>query len=172
MLTEKQIAILKSENEWLHLQLEDVNLMIEVREQELDLLRERARQAAAMQSKLDSNLFEFEQMQNNMGDYQQKNAGYYQRLQEIEDELYVAVKEQLKYANALKEFNSMQANLHDTHNELQEATAVYKKMIQMKSTLAQTESNLEIAGIEIKSLKEEIAELMALNEMLIQKNIQ
>jgi len=135
MLTEKQIAVLKSENDLLHIQLEDVNLMIAVREQELDLLRERAREAAAMQSKLDNNLFEFEQMQNNMGSYQQKNAGYYQRLQEMEDELYESVKEQLKYANALKEFNSIQANLHDTNEELQEAAEVYKKMLQMKSTL-------------------------------------
>ena len=172
MLTEKQIAVLKSENELLHIQLEDVNMMIAVREQELDLLRERAREATAMQSKLDSNLFEFEQMQNNIGNCQQKNAGYFERLQEIEDELYESVKEQLKYAKALKEFNSMQANLHDTNAELQEATGVYKKLIQMKSSLSQTQSNLDIALIEINSLKEELAELKEMNELLIQKNMQ
>lgn len=172
MLTEKHITILKSENEWLHVQIEDVNSMIAVREQELDQLRARAREAVAMQSKLDSNLFEFEQMQNNIGDCQQKNEGYYQRLQEIEEELYQSAREQVRYANALKEFNSMQANLQDTNEELQEASGVYKKLIQMKSTLAQTQSNLEIAEIEISSLKEEMAELMALNELLIQRKMQ
>jgi DNA repair exonuclease SbcCD ATPase subunit len=172
MLTEKQINGLRSENELLNIQLEDVNTMIKVREEELELLRERAKEATEMQSKLDNNLNEFEQMQISIGNCQQKNDGHYQRLQEMENELYESVKEQLKYANTLKEFNSLQANLEDTNNELQEASAVYKKMAQMKTTLAQTQSNLEIALMEIESLKQDLAAQMALNEVLLQKNIQ
>jgi oligoendopeptidase F len=172
MLTEKQINGLRSENELLNIQLEDVNTMIKVREEELELLRERAKEATEMQSKLDNNLNEFEQMQISIGNCQQKNDGHYMRLQEMENELYESVKEQLKYANTLREFNSLQANLDDTNNELQEASAVYKKMAQMKTTLAQTQSNLEIALMEIESLKQELAAQMALNEVLLQKNIQ
>lgn len=162
MLTDNQIKILRSENELLQLQLEDVNTMIKVREEELDILRERAREAAAMQSRLDNNLNEFEQMQNNLGFCEQKNEGYSQRLQEMENELYSSIKEQLQYAESLKEFNSMQANLLDTTNELQEASAVYKKMAEMKTTLAATNSNLAIALIEIESLKAIIKETIAL----------
>ncbi len=171
MLTEKQFQLLKSENELLHIQLEDVNMMIKVREEELSLLRQRASEATAMQSRLDNNLNEFEQMQHSIGTYQQKNDGHYRRLQEIENELYESVKEQLKYAQTLKEFNSMEANLHDTNNELQEASAVYKKMAQVKNILAQTNSNLEIAMIEIQSLKQQLAEVKALNDALIKKKI-
>lgn len=169
MLTDNQIKILRSENELLQIQLEDVNIMIKVREEELDMLRERAREAAAMQSRLDNNLNEFEQMQNNLGFCEQKNEGYSQRLQEMENELYSSIKEQLKYAETLKEFNSMEANLLDTTNELQEASAVYKKMAEMKTKLAATNSNLAIALIEIESLKAIIKETTALNGLLMKK---
>jgi oligoendopeptidase F len=169
MLTEKQIKILRSENELLQIQLDDVNMMIQVREEELELLRERARDATAMQSKLDNNLNEFEQMQNNLGHIQQKNSGSLQRLEEMENELYESIKEQLRYADTLKEFNSMEANLLDTNHELQEASSVYQKMTQMKTTLAQAQSHLEIALMEVKYLKEELEEVKALNVVLLQK---
>ena len=172
MLTEKQIQILRSENELLQLQLDDVNMMIQVREEELDLLRERAREASAMQSRLDNNLNEFEQMQNSLGNVQQKNSGNELRLEEMENELYESVKEQLRYAETLKDFNSMEANLVDTNNELEEATAVYKKMAAMKVVLAEAQSNYEIAMMEITSLKEELEEVKALNSILLQKHIQ
>ncbi len=171
MLTEKQIQILRSENELLQLQLDDVNMMIQVREEELDLLRERAREASAMQSRLDNNLNEFEQMQNSLGNVQQKNSGKELRLEEMENELYESVKEQLRYAETLKDFNSMEANLVDTNNELEEATAVYKKMAVMKIVLAEAQSNYEIAMMEITSLKEELEEAKALNSILLQKQI-
>lgn len=172
MLTEKQIQILRSENDLLQLQLDDVNMMIQVREEELDLLRARAREAAAMQSRLDNNLNEFEQMQNSLGNVQQKNSGNELRLEEMENELYESVKEQLRYAETLKDFNSMGANLMDTNNELEEATAVYKKMAAMKVVLAEAQSNYEIAIMEITSLKEELEEVKALNSLLLQKHIQ
>ncbi len=170
METEKLIKQLKSENELLQIQLNDVNYMIQAREEELDLLRARAREASAMQSKLDTNLNEFEQMQNNLGNCQQKNAGHTQRLQEMEDELYMAIKEQLQYAESLKEMNSLEANLLDTANELQEASDVYKKMQEMKTKLAATNSQLEIALLEIESLKEMLKEAQALNSLLMKKN--
>ncbi len=171
MLTEKQIQALRSENELLQIQLNDVNYMIQVREEELDLLRERAKEAAAMQSKLDNNLNEFDQMQRSIGDVQQKSSGTFERLEEMENELYASVKEQIKYAESLKEFNSLEANLLDTNNELQEAAAVYRKMAEMKTKLASSQSNLEIATMEIESLKAELDEVKAYNELLLRKKL-
>jgi oligoendopeptidase F len=166
MLTERQIEILRSENELLQLQLDDVNMMISVREEELDLLRKRAQEAAEMQSRIDTNLLEFEQMQNSLGYAQQKNDGKNDRLAEMEEELYQSIKEQLQADDKLKDFASLQANLLDTASELEEASAVYKKMQQMKLKLAATQSELEICLIEIDSLKEELKEARALNDLL------
>lgn len=169
MLTEEQIEILKSENELLQLQLDDVNMMIKVREEELALLRSRAVEAAAMQSELDNNLLAFEQLQNSIGFSQQKNEGASQRLEEMEEELYAAIKDQLKSDNKLRDFESLEANLLDTTQELQEAASAYKQLRETKSKLAATQSDLEIALMEINSLKEELAEVQELNAMLMKK---
>ena len=169
MLTERQIEILRSENELLQLQLDDVNMMIKVREEELDLLRKRAQEASEMQSRLDTNLLEFEQMQNNLGFSQQKNDGAAQRLEQMEEELYASIKDQLKSEERVKDFESLEANLLDTTNELQEAAAAYKQLREIKSRMAATQSDLEIANMEIASLKEELKEVKALNEMLMKK---
>lgn len=169
MLTERQIEILRSENELLQLQLDDVNMMIKVREEELELLRTRAMQAAEMQSRLDTNLLEFEQMQNHLGFSQQKNEGASRRLEQMEEELYASIKDQLKSEDKVKDFESLEANLLDTTNELQEAANAYKQLRDMKSKLAATQSELEIANMEIISLKEELREVKALNELLRKK---
>lgn len=169
MLTERQIEILRSENELLQLQLDDVNMMIKVREEELELLRTKAMQASEMQSRLDANLLEFEQMQNNLGFSQQKNEGASRRLEQMEEELYASIKDQLKSADKVKNFESLEANLLDTTHELQEAAAAYKQLREMKSKLAATQSDLEIANMEITSLREELQEVKALNEMLGKK---
>lgn len=172
MLSETQLDILRSENELLQIQLDDVNQMIQIREEELELLRNRAREAAAMQSQLDQNLTEFEQMQLRLGKCQQKNSGQSERLEALENELYQSIKEQLDAAETVKHFNSMEANLIDTSNELQETAAVYEQLVSIKKTAAAVQSELEIAYMEINSLKEELAEAKALSEMLLQKKLQ
>lgn len=169
MLTERQIQLLRSENEMLQLQLDDVNIMIQVREEELELLRKRAQEASELQSRVDANLIEFEQMQNHLGNCQQKNEGKDERLSEMEEELFASIKDQLKAEDKLKEFNSVQANLLDTSRELDEASAVYKKLQDTKKQLTSTKSELEIAHMEIDSLKQQLHEANALIEMLMKK---
>jgi hypothetical protein len=169
MLSEKQIDILRSENELLQIQLDDVNQMIQIREEELELLRIRAREAAAMQSQLDQNIYEFEQMQLHLGKCEQKNSGQSERLEELENELYQSIKEQLSAAETVKHFKSMEASLIDTSNELLQISAVYQQLISAKQIAATTKSELDIAQMEIDILIEELAEVTALNELLLQK---
>lgn len=170
MLTEKQIQALKSENDLLQIQLQDVNMIIEIREEELELLRKRAQEAAVMQSKLENNLTGFEQMQMHIGATEQISNSNAQRLEAMEEELYRSMKEQLGYMEAIKGFNSLEANLADTSMELEEATRVYKKAAQMKSSLAEAQSNLEIANLTIKNLRDELEEVKALNSFLLNKS--
>ena len=169
MLTEDQLDKLRSDNELLQLELDDVNMLIRIKEEELALLRLRAREGAALQSSLDNNLIEFEQMQNNLGAAEQKSAGFYIRMQELENELYTSIREQLDYAQRQQAMDSLQANLLDTTSELEEAAAAYKKLAAMSTKLAAAESNREIDLLEINSLKEELKEVNALNQMLREK---
>ena len=161
--------MLQSENELLQIQLQDVNMIIEIREEELELLRKRAQEAAAMQSTLKNNLTGFEQMQQHIGASEQIEKATAQRLEATEDELYTSIKEQLDYAEALKGLNSMEANLADTSLELEEASKAYKKAADMKSLLAAARSDIEIATLTIKNLREELQEVKALNELLLNK---
>lgn len=169
MLTEKQIKQLKGENELLLLQLEDVNEVIKQREQELEELRRIANKAREMQSQLDMNLLEFEQMQNSIGEKQQQAQGASVRMEELEKELYSSIKIENRYNNMLNEHISLQANLLDTSNELEQAAALYKKVRELKSSLAQTQSSLEMGQIEIENLKDELAETKELNMLLREK---
>lgn len=171
MLTEDQLDKLRSDNELLQMELDDVAMLIKAKEEELAVLRHNAKQTAAMQSRIDNNLNEFEQMQNNLGAAAQKTEGFYMRMQELEEDLYASMKEQLDYAHKQKLMNSLQADLLDTNKELEEAALVYKKLAAMKTKLAAAESNLEIYQLEISSLKDELKEVKALNQMMREKKL-
>lgn len=170
MLTEKQLQQLKSENEYLQIQLEDLNSAIKQKEEELEILRETAGMAAELKSKLDSNLMEINSLQENLA-FREEHGTYSEvRMEELEKELFDSIKEQQKCNDTFKQIQQLQANLLDTTNELDEASALYIKMKQLKTTLAETTSNLEIAKLEIDSLRTEVKELRWHNERLQSKN--
>lgn len=156
MLTERQLQQIQAENEHLKLQLEEVNEIIAIREEELAILRQKMQKATQLQSKLDMNLLEFEQMQNTIGEKQQEAEGNSIRLEELEKELFKSIKMETNYYNMLDENVSLQANLKDTNSELEEAASLYKKVRQLTIELTETKSNLEIAQMEIDGLKAEL----------------
>lgn len=128
MLTEKHLQQLKSENEFLQLQLEDVNVAIKQKEEELNLLRDTVGMAAELKSKLDSNLLELNQIQSDNAIRDEHGIYSEIRLEELEKELFDTLKDQQKCKDAFKENQSLQASLHDTTNELNEASSIYKMM--------------------------------------------
>jgi predicted RNase H-like nuclease (RuvC/YqgF family) len=79
MIADNLVKQLKSENELLQIQLQDLNYMIEAREEELDMLRKTAAHAVQLQSRLDHNLFEIEQMQDMIGEKQREAQGALKR---------------------------------------------------------------------------------------------
>ncbi len=171
MLSEKQLQQLISENEFLSLQLEDLNEVIKQREEELALLRETAVKATQMQSKLDMNLLEFQQMQDNIGEKQQEAAGTALRMEELENELFNSIKMEKNYYNMLDENVSLQANLRDTNSELEEAASLYKKVRQLTTELSQAKSSLELAQLEIESLRAGLKEITDQFTALNEKNV-
>lgn len=170
MLTDEQIDQLRSEKELLQIEVEDLNMMIARRELELDQLRIRAREANAMQSKLDINLLEFEQMQLQMGKNNQRATGDSIMINELENELLEMLRVQNANAARVKENESLKASLMDTNRELDEASKWYKQLKDLKMELTLTKSSLEIANMELENLKEELTETRELNEVLLKKN--
>lgn len=169
MLTEKQLQQLKSENEYLQIQLEDLNAAIKQKEEELEILRETVGMAAELKSKLDANLVELSSLQDNIA-YRDEHGTYTEiRMEELEKELFDSIKEQQKCNDTIRQNQQLQASLLDTTNELNEASSLYIKMQQLKANLSETKSHLEIANIEIESLRAELKELRWHNERLLGK---
>jgi cell shape-determining protein MreC len=154
MLTERQIQILKSENEYLLIQIEDLNQAIAQKEQELETLRQTAKQAAELQSRIDINLLEFEQMQRSIGQRQQKAAGDSIMIEELD-----TMKTLQKYSSLADENESLKASLQGSEEELDMASGLYKKVTDLKKEISLLKSEIEIKGLEIENLKEDIKEL-------------
>ena len=54
---------LKNENDQLQKQLDELEYLIQIKEEELELLRKESQNLSELQSKIQMNLYEFEQMQ-------------------------------------------------------------------------------------------------------------
>ncbi|HRD44013.1 MAG: hypothetical protein JST57_05700 [Bacteroidetes bacterium] len=163
MLTEKQIQIIKSENEYLLVQIEDLNETIAQREKELESLRQTAQHAVELQSKIDINLLEFEQMQRTIGQRQQKASGDAIMIEELEKELLDSLKTLQKYSSLADENEQLKASLQGSEEELNMASGLYKKVADLKREVTLLKSEMEIKDLEIENLREELKEMRLQN---------
>lgn len=166
MSSEQEIQRLKSENEYLQLQLQDVNYMLTVREEELELLRDKARQGVQMQSKLEGNYNEIAQMQITLGKAQQQVYGAARREAAMEEEIIQSVHIEKNYYNTRKELASVTAAFTDVDSKLDEVTTVYKDLETARRKIAELESLNEIAKEEKEFLAYELEKLKKQNQRL------
>lgn len=171
MTPAEQFEQLRSEKELLQIELQDVNYMIRIREEELAILREKARKAIECQSKLVENLYEIEQMQNNLGEQQQKAEGAALREAALEEELMVSIRMEQEFYTIQQQFSSSQAAVNMLNGELVTASDWHKQLVAYKARVTELESNLEIALLDNDSFKDDINELREQLEAL-QKSLQ
>lgn len=164
MITEEQVKKLISENEFLQVQLQDVNEMIAAREEELALLREKARQSVQTRSDLDTAYEELAYMQNVISKHQQKAVGAASREASMEEELVETIRMEKEYYEIKKQFESSSAALADINQQLSEAATIYKQLADAKRKIAELESKLDIANEEKELLAYEISRLKKKSE--------
>ena len=169
MEVEKKIRMLVSENEFLQLQLEDINNELKKKDKEIDLLAEDNETAAYLRSKIDSNLIEIEQLKYYNQEAQQKNIGLEALNEELEVDLLQQMKGRQKEQQALKEMNSVKTNMEVITEELNEAASLYKKLQTLKEKLAEANSKALLAETENEELKKEVREQRELIELLKNK---
>ena len=162
---EKKIRILLSENEFLQLQMEDLNNEIKKRDEEINLLGDITESTAALRSKIESNLIEIEHLKYNSEQVLKKAVGTEMLNEELEINLYKEIKEKQKNEEVLNEMNSVKTNMEIMSEELNEAAVFYKKVQSLKVELAETRSIANMLEIENKELKIEIEELKELNQI-------
>jgi len=149
---------LKKENEELHKELVDLNYLIQLREEELTEMKNASKHIAQMQSKINLNLYEFEQMQNFIEIEQRKIEGAKRREENLEQEILDSIKMEKSYYKIREEFDSNKTALNDLNDQLKEALNIYKEVTVLKSKISELESSLEIALLDNHFLKDDLAE--------------
>src|ERR1700749_1707606 len=124
----KKIQSLLSENEFLQLQLEDLNSVIKNKDEEISLLGDNMDTSASLQSRIDMNLAEIEQLKYNMALAEQKNAGTEMRNEELELSLMKESKERQKQQAEIKGLHMVRTELDIISNELDEAAPMYARI--------------------------------------------
>ena len=170
MLSENFIAELKNENQALQLQLQDLEYMIQMREEELVYLKKAADSVAELQSRFDHNLYEFEQMQNRIGDQQQKAEGAARREIALEDEMIQTIQTETAYYELRDQFKSSKAAFDDINSQLEDMSLLYRELADLKSKVTELESNLEIANLDNQFLKEDLEKYRFEEENQTQEN--
>ncbi len=158
MLSEEQIEILKSNNELLQLQLEDVNNILNAREREIELLRETQTQFTAFKSRIDLNLQEVEIYKSQLEKEQELGRINDLRNEALETELTQNLRQLLKAQKELDNLKAIEADLAYTNAELKEADKMYTALHELKLELAKTKSLLELAQLENAETKLALAE--------------
>lgn len=160
MISKDDIQQLKSENELLQIQLQDITEMINIREEELDILRKKAAYTVLLQSTLDGNLEQINQMQNFIGEQQRKVSGSAKREAAMEDEIIQQIGMEKEFYNIRDKYESSKTAIKDLDNELAETASMYRQLATSIMRVAELESSLEITLMENRDLKEKLEKLM------------
>ncbi len=155
MQLSEHIQKLASENEYLQLQLKDLNELIGVREEELELLRQKAAEAVEMKSKLENTLNEISQLQDFIGQKQMEMEGATRREASMEEEVMQSLQIEKEYYTLKDQLTSSVTALLDTQEELRSVSGLFKELTKAKSRVAELESETEIQKEEIELLKYE-----------------
>ena len=166
MLSQEQIEILKSNNELLQLQLEDVNNILIARERELDLLREAQHQFTAYKSRTAINFQEVEIYKSQLEKEQENGRVNDVRLEALENELAQNLRQFIIAKKELDNLKAVEADLAYTNTELREADKVYTELHALKLELAKTKSLLEFAQLENAETQLALAEQIQYIAML------
>ena len=156
MLSKDEIQQLKSENELLQIQLNDITEMINIREEELEILRKKTAYTVLLQSTLDGNLEEITQMQHFIGDQQRKIAGAVKREVAMENEIIQSLDMEKEFYTIKDKYESAKTAITDLDNELAETTSMYRQLAASIARVAELESNLEMTLMENQYLKDQL----------------
>jgi len=161
MQNDNLISLLKKENEQLQFELNDLEYLINLREEELLMLKNKVASLTELQSRYDQQLYHMEQLQGFVKEEQQKNIGALKRENAMEEELIQSIAIEKEYYNLHEQLKSSMIALEDTNNQLSDAVGMYKKLKDMKNRIVALESSLEIAQLDNQFLKEELEEIKA-----------
>lgn len=147
---------LKAEKKDLQFKLNDLEYLIQMKEEELLALNNVASSVALLQSKLDQNLYEIEQMQLFIGDKQQAMEGALRREAALEEEMLQSIQIEKSYYQLKTEYEKHVAMLEEMNQHLSELPQLVKKNADLSAKIASLESEIELLTLDNHFLKEEL----------------
>lgn len=148
-----------SEDNSYALQLQDLEYMIQLREEELLEMKASVIKLAELQSKIDNQLIAFEHLQNIIGNHQQKEIGFLKREASMEDEMLQSIEGESAFYQLQKKLESNEIEINKQMRELKEAVELYHEISDLQKKNTELESALEMANLDNQFLKEELEEL-------------
>lgn len=167
----QKIRSLLSENEFLQLQLVDLNNTIAKRQEEIDFINNEGLSAAALEAKIASNAVEIDVLQSMLtAAATEANAA-----QVKSEHLEVALLQQTKMLHNVEliqnELETTKANLQVMTDELDASASFYKQVVALKAKLAEANSTIAVLKEENSALKDQQAEMQALLQLFQQKTL-
>jgi len=156
MLSGDELLRIKNENELVKVQLGDLDYMIQVREEELEMLRKKALEAIELKSMLDNRLLELEQLQNNLLDYRRREDGSINRERVTEEEILLSINIEKEYYVLREKLISTRSELEYVQSELADKKDLHSKIEELEKNVATLESKLGMAEHERDAFKEEL----------------
>ena len=156
MLSGDELLRIKNENELVKVQLGDLDYMIQVREEELEMLRKKALEAIELKSMLDNRLLELEQLQNNLLDYRRREDGSINRERVTEEEILLSINIEKEYYVLREKLISTRSELEYVQSELADKKDLHSKIEELEKKFATLESKLGMAEHERDAFKEEL----------------
>jgi hypothetical protein len=152
------------------LQLQDLEYMIQLREEELMEMKASVVKLAELQSKIDNQLIAFEHLQNIIGNHQQKEIGFLKREASMEDEMLQSIEGESAFYQLQKKLESNEIEINKQMRELKEAVELYHEISDLQKKNTELESALEMANLDNQFLKEELEELRNRKHVQIDNN--
>lgn len=159
MLSKEQILQLVSENESLQAQVQELNEILEIREEEISELKKNTKEDAELRSLVDMQLDELQLMQNRIGRHQQQAEGAEERELDLQQELTEAAQLQHQFADLFQQYTYSSTQLADVQEELVKVKKRNNMLQQIAVKIGELESNIEILSLERDELKWRITEL-------------
>jgi len=156
MLSGDELLRIKNENELVKVQLGDLDYMIQVREEELEMLRKKALEAIELKSMLDNRLLELEQLQINLLDYRRREDGSINREKITEEEILLSINIEKEYYVLTEKLTSARSELEYVQSELADKKDLHLKIERLEKEVAMLESKLGMAEHERDAFKEEL----------------
>lgn len=167
----KKIRSLLSENEFLQLQLVDLNTTIAKRQEEIDFINNEGLSAAALEAKIASNSVEIDVLQSMLTTATMEATAAQTKSEHLEVALLQQTKMQQNVALIQNELETTKANLQVMTDELDASASFYKQVVALKAKLAEANSTIAVLKEENSALKDQQTEMQALIQLFQQKTL-